>query len=360
MNMGGRKMFGKKQEVEMMKMLAAGELENLLNEINASKNSILQAQSVEELIAIKKKVVDFLNKSKDSVEAAKIAQEDIKFVQEKMEQDYNKLQKIQSVLQEAEGAAESHFADLDNKSDKLSTLLGEMSTQAVSSLNNMNQIDQVLVSIDESVKSINVTAQSMKSQVKTFVETAQNVASNITGISSIAEQTNLLALNASIEAARAGEAGKGFAVVAEEIRKLSDGTKELLDNMTSLLISFEGASLKTNEEVAATTNGIEEVKRKIEEIGLNVEESKKQSSLFQVQIDELNNYADDIINDLQTSKKKSQENLHLEFVTDSLQSVAEIQDTLVHLADKVATSITKQEEATKQISTINNYTVLGK
>ena len=47
-------------------------------------------------------------------------------------------------------------------------------------------------------------------------------------ISAIAGQTNLLSLNASIEAARAGENGRGFAVVAEEIRTLSDSTKDLL------------------------------------------------------------------------------------------------------------------------------------
>lgn len=62
---------------------------------------------------------------------------------------------------------------------------------------------------------------------------AQSIESILGMIRDIAEQTNLLSLNATIEAARAGAAGRGFAVVAEEIRKLSNDTRQAIQAKSS-------------------------------------------------------------------------------------------------------------------------------
>lgn len=112
--------------------------------------------------------------------------------------------------------------------------------------------------VDEKVKIVNTMAYTSNMQLAILVEAINNISNSFNSVSNrveklgdnileineitdlineIANQTNLLSLNASIEAARAGEAGRGFAVVANEVRDLSEKSKESANNINKLLAS---------------------------------------------------------------------------------------------------------------------------
>lgn len=87
-------------------------------------------------------------------------------------------------------------------------------------------------------------------------EKVEEVQNFIGVILSISSQTNLLALNASIEAARAGEAGRGFAVVAEEIRQLSEQTKDASNSITNIINELILDTKSVNESVDSAVQSI--------------------------------------------------------------------------------------------------------
>lgn len=129
-------------------------------------------------------------------------------------------------------------------------LIAELKQQAVQTAEVNRATKNTTVELNERIK-----------EVEVIIRTILN----------ISDQTNLLALNASIEAARAGEAGKGFAVVAEEIRKLSEETKEstgkITDIIEKLTVNVEEASAnmqKSAESSDKQNDMIEDTRKKFE------------------------------------------------------------------------------------------------
>ncbi len=129
--------------------------------------------------------------------------------------------------------------------------------------------------VSEEVKLINKLyeqASDVRNTNHAAVESTQLLTGKIQEVQGITEtilnisnQTDLLALNASIEAARAGEAGKGFSVVANEIRQLSEQTKEAASRISTIISELNGCITDTNNSVNNTVTSVEQQSEIIKE-----------------------------------------------------------------------------------------------
>jgi hypothetical protein len=143
--------------------------------------------------------------------------------------------------------------------------------------NNLTQALEEIAGVVQQVAASATEVSSSYHKVDSNISAVHTLSNNINEvmgfIKQIADETKMLGLNAAIEAARAGDAGRGFGVVAEEIRKLSDDsrqtvvkirdyTQEINDKLDETS-SLSEASVRTSEEQAAAT---QELNASIEEI----------------------------------------------------------------------------------------------
>lgn len=193
---------------------------------------------------------------------------------------------------------------LENISSESKEML-DLSNEVKSHVNDGNIIINDLQTQAEETAVINMQTAEMTEELVKSAETVKDIVSAILAISS---QTNLLALNASIEAARAGEAGRGFAVVAEEIRKLSEDTKnsaEMISNtIDGLITSVHSASDNMQKSVESSNKqgemikdtgvkfgeileSVNELAKNVSEISANVESCAEATSVVMDSITDL-------------------------------------------------------------------------
>jgi methyl-accepting chemotaxis protein len=161
-------------------------------------------------------------------------------------------------------------------------------------------------------------------------EQVRAVAKLLGEIESISRQTNLLALNAAIEAARAGEQGRGFAVVADEVRVLSDRSRqfakqigaqqeEMQQTMSELAMVIGGIASHDLDMTLGTEGRIDEIMHGVGEFNRLVEQ----------RLDRVSAIADRIAGDVATAVRSLQFEDLLRQIGDRLQQRIAVQARVV-------------------------------
>lgn len=136
-----------------------------------------------------------------------------------------------------------------------------------------------LIEVSAAMQQIATSSSEISDNQNNLHSQIQNVAvltdkiNNVAGfIKNIAEETKMLGLNASIEAARAGDAGRGFGVVAEEIRKLSDESKQTVGQIRELTGKINSSIATTAQTSSHVMHNVGESAAAAEEVNASLQE----------------------------------------------------------------------------------------
>ncbi|NSW82808.1 MAG: Gfo/Idh/MocA family oxidoreductase [Syntrophothermus sp.] len=137
---------------------------------------------------------------------------------------------------------------------------------------NLQEIASVMEEIAALASEINVNQSNLADIIKDVQAISTDINEILNFIRNVADQTKMLGLNAAIEAARAGEYGRGFGVVAEEIRKLSDQSKETAEEIRKLTRKIEERAAKAGEASTNSVNQSQEQAAATQEVSASVME----------------------------------------------------------------------------------------
>lgn len=186
-------------------------------------------------------------------------------IEEKIKELGN-LQQMYSDIKQLNAEKEEMTASLSRNVAQITAAIDEVAAGSNVNTTSASAISEQIRVIYQLAVKLRETINDVETELNSF-ENASNEIVDIAG------QTNLLALNASIEAARAGEQGRGFAVVAEEVRKLAEQTRKVMDSTKASEKGIKSCNMELFKMANVLESQMEGVNSKVLDISSTLEQT---------------------------------------------------------------------------------------
>lgn len=160
-------------------------------------------------------------------------------------------------------------------------MINQLHGHSITLSSSIQEISLVVQGMAESAVLISNNEHQLNANILEVLHLSEEITQVLEFIKQVADETKMLGLNAAIEAARAGEAGRGFGVVAEEIRKLSDQSKDtvtrirgLIDEIKKKVDETVGNSQLTIDSIDQQAASTQQVSARVEDIVLMADQLK--------------------------------------------------------------------------------------
>lgn len=204
----------------------------------------------------------------------------VHYVRGMAEEEAKKIAELRDQERTEQEIRQQKITDITDRFITLSDNIAELNTANEESANEATNLAQYIQDISRLCDELNESIRIMSDFISVYKKSNED-------ISAIAGQTNLLSLNASIEAARAGENGRGFAVVAEEIRTLSDSTKDLLTQNDQKAEAILPKITQSMDSIKDLVESMNTMTQKVSTIAANTEEITSQTTYVQNMTEEM-------------------------------------------------------------------------